>query len=605
MDDILLEPVKAFADHYENRFADNAKTRLDELIDNSHVNAEENRATVKQLREEERLRDEAHGRASMQKGLRVFLIVLIVAAFIVAIIGIFSVMNSVMPGAVMIPVGIAAGVGFILLIVLVINPKIKNNMAAHDKHDKKARELTDKAWTQMQPLNALFESNETKNLIEKTVPLLKIDDNFDMRRYDYLSGKYGFTGNQDMQSSTIAILSGEILGNPFVVDREMYQYMGMHTYRGTLVISWTTTYRDSEGHVHTQHHTQTLVATVEKPKPEYSERTRLIYGNEAAPDLVFTHSPTHAERMSDREYESAIKSGMKKIQKQQQKALKKGESTFTEMGNAEFDVMFNALDRNNEVQFRLLFTPLAQKNMTTLMRSPVGYGDDFNFYKRKCLNFVSSEHSAAWDLDTSYKRYASYDIDTIIDNFMSFNTTYFKNMYFEFAPLLSIPLYQQHKPHEYIYSHIYERNYTDYEAECAVNRMGRNVFCHSDSATDSILKTDMLRKDGKSDELNVTAYSFRTEERVDFVQKLGGDGHIHSVPVPWTEYIPVERTSTVKLKQLDMTDKEFERRSNSGNMFSGLDMFGGRAAFTHGLLCCLMTAQGDTMFDKHLEGVLK
>ena len=605
MDDILLEPVKAYTDFYANKFQENAKARLDELIAQSRVDVEANRATVARLREEERLRDEAGGRASMQKGLRVFSILIAVIAFVAALIGIFSLASgSVMPGAVMLPAGLAVGIGAILIVVLVLNKKIKNNMSVHAKHDRKANELSDEAWRQMQPLNALFESNETKNLIEKTVPLLKIDDNFDMYRYDYLSGKYGFTGNNDIYSSTVAILSGEIVGNPYVIDRELYTYTASQTYTGTLVITWTTTYRDSEGHTHTQHHTQTLVAHVTKPKPEFSERTRLIYGNEAAPDLVFTHTPSHAERMSDKEYENAVKSGMKKIQKQQQKALKKGGSTFTEMGNSEFDVMFGALDRNNEVQFRLLFTPLAQKNMIALMRSRDGYGDDFKFYKNGCLNFVSSEHSAGWDLDTSYKRYASYDIDIVINTFMTFNAEYFKNMFFEFAPLLSVPLYQQHKPKEYIYKDVYARNYTDYEAECAVNGMGFAIFAHSASATPAILKTEFMGKDGRSDELGVTAYSFRTEDRVDFVPVFGGDGRMHSVPVPWVEYIPVERKSTVKLKQLNMTDKQFEAKTAMPGVNEQIGRCG-RLSFHRGMLCCLMAAQGDTTFDKHIDGVLK
>ena len=603
MDDILLEPLKAYTDFYEKKFEENAKARLDELIAQSGVDVGANRVTVSKLREQERLRDEAGGRASRQKGLRVFLIVIAVIAFIVAFAGIIELIGSLITaGVIMLPTGIVLGVGAIVLVSVVLNKKIKSNMDIQAKHAKKAGELKKEAWEQTDPLNRLFESNETKNLIEKTVPQLKIDDNFDMHRYDYLSGKYGFTDNHDENSSTIAILSGEILGNPYVIDRELYTYTAMHTYRGTLVITWTTTHRDSEGHTHTQHHSQTLVATVTKPKPEYAERTRLIYGNEAAPDLTFTHAPSHAERMSDREYESAVKSGAKKIKKQQQKALKQGKA-FTEMGNAEFDVMFGALDRNNEVQFRLLFTPLAQKNMISLMRSNAGFGDDFDFVKRGCLNYVSSEHSARWDLDTNYKRYASYDIDAVSNAFLSFNASYFKSMFFEFAPLLSIPLYQQHKPKEYIYKDVYGRNYTDYEAECAVNGMGGELFAHTHAATQSILKTSFVDKDGKSDELNVTAHAFRAEDRVEYVPVFGGDGHTHSVPVPWVEYIPVERTSTVKLKQINMTDKQFESKISSMEERKQFVKYG-KIYFGRGLLCCLLKADDDKTFDKYMDSIL-
>ena len=100
----------------------------------------------------------------------------------------------------------------------------------------------------------------------------------------------------------------------------------MQTYTGSLTISWTTTYTDSEGHRHTQHHTQTLHASVDKPMPDYSEYTRLIYGNDAAPDLVFSHSPSHAEKLNEKQLERRVKSGAKEIQKLQKEQIKAGGS---------------------------------------------------------------------------------------------------------------------------------------------------------------------------------------------------------------------------------------------------------------------------------------
>ncbi|MDE6302379.1 MAG: hypothetical protein K2M36_02190, partial [Clostridia bacterium] len=408
----------------------------------------------------------------------------------------------------------------------------------------------------------------------------------------------------DNTRSTMAILTGEILGNPFVVDRELVRTMGTQTYTGSIVIHWTTTYRDSEGKTHTQHHSQTLTASVTKPKPYYSQQTRLIYGNEAAPNLCFSHKPSHAERLSDKALESKVKSGSKKIQKLHEKQIKNGGSNFTEMGNSEFDVLFGALDRNNEVEFRLLFTPLAQKNMLALMKDDYAFGDDFYFTKSHCLNYISSEHSARWDLDTHYTRYQSYDVDDALAKFKSFNHHYFKSLYFELAPLLSIPLYQQHKPKEYIYKDSYFRNYTSYEAEYAVNKMGKRVFEHSLAATEAILKTNFVAKDGSSDKVGVTAHSFRTEDRVDFVTVLGGDGHMHSVPVHWLEYIPVQQYSTVKMKQLNMTDKEFNRKMSNSVFSSAINSNGSARVFAHSILCCLVSAN-NISFDTDINKVLQ
>ena len=119
---------------------------------------------------------------------------------------------------------------------------------------------------------------------------------------------------------------------------------------------------------------------------------------------------------------------------------------------------------------------------------------------------------------------------------------------------MAVPLYQQHKPKEYIYKTEYSRNCTSYETECAVNRIGQEPFQHAQTNTRAILKTELMSKDWETDEVCVRAYSFRTEERVDYVSVRGGDGLIHSVPVEWTEYIPVDIASTVMIRRLGMSD---------------------------------------------------
>ena len=605
MDDILLEPLKAYKDVYEKKFDENAKKYFEGLVSQSAMDVPENRKTVAEHKKEMSVLNNLKKRLSKQNILRGFLIFLAVVGFIMLGVGIYLlIVGNTLVGAILTPIGAVMAIVTIVVTVTVLNSKIKKLKEECENQEKIANEIKTKAWQQMAPLNGLFESNATKKLIEETVPLIQLDDNFNMRRYDYLSGKYGFRDNADNRRSTIGILTGEILGNPFVVDRELVQNMGTETYTGTMVITWTTTYRDKDGHTHTQHHSQTLVAHVTKPKPVYSTQTRLIYGNEAAPDLTFSHSPSHAEQLSDKQLESKVKSGAKKIEKQQNKQLNNANSNFTGMGNEEFDVLFGALDRDNEVQFRLLFTPLAQRNMLDLMKDKeTGFGDDFHFFKSKCLNYISSEHSASWDLNTDYSRYQSYDVDDSYNRFIAFNRHYFKSLFFDLAPLLSIPLYQQHKPHEYIYMDVYPRNYTSYEAEYAVNKLGQNAFSNSLSRTQSILKTNFLKKDGKSDELQVTAYSFTTEERVDFVPTLGGDGHIHNVPVHWLEYIPVTKDSRVKLKELAMTDKQFGKKLGEDGFKSTISKFGRAVSFSHGLLCCLVDGD-DLAFDTSINEVL-
>ncbi len=609
MEDILLEPLKAYTESYDKLFDENAENYFADLVKKSNIDVELNRSTVKALNKEIAHVKRIEKEQSKLKRCRGLLIALIVFGVLFFAIGLYAFITAVnFLWLISVFAGVAAIAVSSAVICNVVNPRLRRHDEEKSEREEKSRELYEQCCEQTAPLNALFESSATKYLIEKTVGKIVVDDNFDMRRYDYLSGKYGFGDNDDTSRSTIAVLSGEILGNPFVVDRELVEEMGTKKYTGSLTIHWTTSYTDSQGRRHTQHHSQTLYASLDKPCPYYNEQTRLIYGNEAAPSLCFTHEPSHAERYSEKELERHVRKQGKKLHKLQRKAMTDDDpsTNFTEMGNAKFDALFGAVDRNNEVEFRVLFTPLAQKNMLDLLTDKNHYGDDFYFYKRGCLNYVSSEHSSEWDFDTSYKRYFSHDVDDSFNKFLTFNKHYFKSLYFELAPILSIPVYQQLKPVEYIYQTEYFRNYTCYEAECAVNGMGYSKFEHAESVTPSILKTKLLSKQGGTDTLEICAYSYKTVEHVESVPVFGGDGLTHLVPVVWQEYVPLVQMSNVKLKQLEITDKEYENEIRQGELPEVLSAHGSAANYLHKLLCCLVTPQTvDSSFDEDINVILK
>ena len=92
------------------------------------------------------------------------------------------------------------------------------------------------------------------------------------------------------------------------------------------------------------------------------------------------------------------------------------------------------------------------------------------------------------------------------------------------------------------------------------NRFDTNLFKPDNSSTPLILKTNLIRKSGSFDEVNVVAHSFEAMRRVTYVPKLGGDGRIHNVPVYWLEYIPVSKESKIAVENLNSSRFEFNNQ---------------------------------------------
>jgi hypothetical protein len=352
------------------------------------------------------------------------------------------------------------------------------------------------------------------------------------------------------------------------------------SYEGSLYITWVETYRDSNGHLQTRTRSETLYATVVKPKPEFNENTYLGYGCQVAPDLTFSRTAQHSETLNEKQIIKKVKAGEKELKKLTQKATKAG-GTFQEMTNTKFDVLFGATDRDNEVQFRVMYTPLAQQNTVDLLTKNVGYGDDFLFIKNKRYNIINSEHAQDWDMNTTPANYFSYDIDEARVKFLNFNTNYFKSIFFDFAPLFAIPAYTEEpcaafEPDDYAY------NYPYYEHEIMANAIGYERFVHPESHTAAILKTSIVQKQDKQDLINVSAFSYTTVERIDYVPVRGGDGKYHNVPVPWIEYIPLNNNSLMTVEATDMTETEYISAVNDDSISVPI------GTFFHGMVAKLI-----------------
>ncbi|MBR2978106.1 MAG: hypothetical protein IKC50_07550, partial [Oscillospiraceae bacterium] len=399
MDSVIYNPLEAYEKKLRESHANAVNAFFEDLVKRSNVDIEENRKTVSQYNAYKGDLVKLKKKLTLWRVLRVLMCISLI----------------------LIPV-----------VILKTTPKIKGLREEIEQAGQKAEELLAQAYSQMSQLNSLFSDRDALNLIQKTVPLISFDPYFSAEKEADMKINYDFMICNADEGSTVDVLSGEYNENPFLFENKIVHKMGTETYHGYRTISWTETYRDSSGNVRTRTRTQTLHASVVKPKPYYSTQVVLNYGSQGGPELSFSRDASHLERKSEKAIERYVKRGEKRLKRRTDKAIRNNDD-FTSMSNVDFEVLFDALDRTDEVQFRALFTPLAQTNMVDLILSKTGYGDDFDFLKQKRMNRIISNHSQGRPVNLLPDAYTSYSFDLIKDNFVNKNIEFFRAVYFDFA----------------------------------------------------------------------------------------------------------------------------------------------------------------------------
>lgn len=563
----LLEPELLYKRELKEKHHQNTVNLFNELVEKSGVDKDANKILCDKIYAKQAETKKYEARLSSSRGLKALFIVAIVIGAILGLVGVILLLNAtILVGVLLLVFGISSIAGGIVLLSLVYKRKAKSLEIILNKLKKETEEMINEAWRQMAPLNALFDEEMSAQLFHKTAPLIVMDRIFDVKKLEFLIENYGYKYKDKDNCSKVAIQSGSILGNPFAFFKELEMDMLPYTYTGTLVISWTTTVPTKDG-FRTVTHTQTLRASVTKPKPSYSLDTYLMYANDAAPNLTFSRQPSNIGSFDEKGLEKYVRKHEGDLFKLAEKEMGKG-GTYTPLGNSEFELFFGGLNRNNEVEYRLLFTPLAQKSMLSLMKSKEGYGDDFTFVKSHKINFLTSSHSQGDALFCDVTYFYDFDFEKIEEKFIDYNDYYFKAVFFDLAPLLSIPLYQQHKAREYIYKGTIPSKFSDLEHEAIANRFNPKEFAHPESDTQVILKTDYERRNGDADLVKVTAHSFKSVKHLEIVPTLGGDGRMHGVPVTWYEYIPLEQDTFINVDEIGGSQSQFRNLGNNDIIYN-------------------------------------
>lgn len=540
----IYDPLEEYVNVFRDRFQQVARDTFAALAAEAKVDVEANRSTCKHLYDTEKALRSIKSSIGWTTFLCVALWLVVAGGALWALL-----QYARLPVGTLIAIAAAVLLALVLLFTLV-HPHLKRLKGKRDQLQQEADRCREEAWKQMAPLNRLYDWDVLTRMMSKTVPRLEFDPYFTTQRLADLKEVYGWNESFNKERSVIYSHSGLINGNPFVLCRTRKMEMGTKTYVGYKTIHWTTQERGTDGKVHTVHHSQTLTASVTAPYPEYYEKTRLIYGNTAAPDLVFYRKQSG---LASKEGSLSFRWKRHALRR---KARNLDSKDFAMLTNEEFEVAFDTSNRNSNQQFALLFTPLAQNSMMRLLQDQeAGYGDDFDFDKNRMINAIIPEHLQSIDLDMNPSRYQHFDYDVAEREFLSTNAAYFRAIYFSLAPLLCVPMYQQIRPPQDIYGRDMPRHSAYWEHEALANFWGQDRFKHPSCVTHCILKTEQQAQ-GDESLITVHAYGYRSEQRISYISKLGGDGRIHQVPVIWYEYLPVTGTGQMRIREDNSQESE-------------------------------------------------
>ena len=542
-------------DYYKKNLKEEVNLGSQELIDKltkeSNVDINLNKDLSKKTKDLESKLNEHKSRRSIYKGINTFLIVLLIVSIIVAIFGGYNIYlgEDGLSYLLCLIIGALLAIASFIIIFFVLRKKIKEADKVVDKALAEYNDMKNKAWNTLDSLRKSLNFKQYVDFVNNLDTSIKLDYEVDLKKVRTLEETYNLNLDFGDSESVCDVYSGLIDTNPFLRVLLNKGQLVDKVYTGSRVVTWTERVSDGKGGTRIVHQSETLVASYTAKAPMYSNYSVIIYGNAAAPNLNFSRYPSGLPLEHDeKDVEKLVEKRTKKIEEYAEKAVEKGKN-FTALANNDFDALFYAIDRDNETEFRLLFTPLAQQNMVELMTATDTYGDDFSFVKKKKLNFILSNHSQRI-ISFDYTKFnAYYDYEELKSSYITDMNEAFYSLYFDLAPILAVPLYQMHEAPLYD-GNILDKVIDTSEAEAFINHMDRNLFRHKDTDTEQILKVSRVKHYSNSDLFKVTSHSYKCVPQVTYIPVACRNGRVYDVKVNWFRYDPLVADSLVAISKI-------------------------------------------------------
>lgn len=539
----ILNPVRYRTDFLKEH-ANGTETYLNELLEQTGTSLKENQADCQEINALDRVLLKTKRKFSLFKTGMGILLTLLVVLMLTSIGGAYYVFTE--PGISLSPAAIYSifascilvAVGFLVLIVLTsffLSKKSKKFKSTISNFEEVIDTKTQEAFVKLHEFYRAFNYSQVYSQIQTQIPEIEFLKSADTNFVKYVEKNFDPVYMPSSTSMLVNYKAGYFYKNPFIVGMYKEMNMVLHTYTGSLAISYYTGFGE-----HRRLVSETLHATLVKPKPEYKYiAVNSLYAN-AVPELEFEKAPVLDYNPA--KHDKYIKQAEKTLAQ-----IEKKNADFTPMSNTEFEALFPATKRSSEQKYRAFFGQVAQQNLVNFAKTLLS-GRNYTYSKSHNTNEVAlRELSESFDLNPL--DFVEYDLTSFLSKYQKYAKELSASLYDSFIPYLSNPVLLEgniSKQPEYT------KTPSVLEHLALLTKFKNTELLPSEAGIDEYILEPLPEYE------NVCkVHSFKAVPRVDYVVVNAGDGP-HQVPVNWTEYIPVFKELRYEVLQNQDDSNYFE-----------------------------------------------
>ena len=432
---------------------------------------------------------------------------------------------------------------FFIFPFFLLTKKVQKKQASLDNALKQQKKLETQLIEQLSSTKSYLSTYFAyKEIIEKYWHDIKLNLFIPIEQYSIFNDNIDMliprsNNNQILleNSCVTKLVNGTLFGHPFCLYSYKHQTMYMKIYTGFTAVKYS--YRDNDGKSHIG--TDIVTASIEKPAPRWISQNNFVYFVSKPYELCFTNN------VSKHEFKTHVN------------------KEFRQLENSKFNKMFFT-KRNNEMQYRMLFTPLAQEQYVNLLHNL-----SFTITKEKSVVSVKI-NNLPFILPIKYKN--SYDVEQWQTNYLNCLNDFLKTLSTYTLPVSCLPILKD-------FAFVYPPNKTT--KFCYFQVTNNMAYLYEQTNMYAQYETDVIFIPIDNEQIKIDNYYFNITKvlvkhfllvnRIDYVPKYSFHAHkTVVVPVHWIEYIPktkIEFMLHTSLKE-NYTKQEFVF-NNSLFIYSG------------------------------------